>query len=158
MRIGELAAHTGASIRSLRHYEEQELLRSTRTKGGQRHYTEDEISRVLLLRRLYAAGLTSQTIRALLPCLQSPAVTNSDAAHARLIHERDRLAAHIADLAHTLDALDGLIAANRADRALQVVSEASGDHNGEEVAGVAGHVRENGGAVSSSARRAGTGG
>ncbi|NED82406.1 MerR family DNA-binding transcriptional regulator, partial [Streptomyces sp. SID11233] len=34
MKIGELARRTGASVRSLRYYEQQGLLDSTRTPGG----------------------------------------------------------------------------------------------------------------------------
>lgn len=34
MRIGDLAARTGVGIRSLRYYEEQGLLTSTRSGGG----------------------------------------------------------------------------------------------------------------------------
>ncbi|MFI5897699.1 MerR family DNA-binding transcriptional regulator [Actinoplanes sp. NPDC051513] len=40
MRIGDLSAATGASTRSLRYYEEQGLLTSTRTPGGQRVYPD----------------------------------------------------------------------------------------------------------------------
>lgn len=98
------------STRSLRYYEELGLLRSTRTGGGQRHFTDDEVDRVLYLQRLYTAGLTSRTIRALLPCLESPSVDNSDAAFARLVRERDRLTTHIADLTDTLASLGRLLA------------------------------------------------
>jgi DNA-binding transcriptional MerR regulator len=88
--------------------------------GGHRHYTEDEADRVLYLQRLYAAGLTSQTIRTVLPCVQSPSLANIDAAFATLIKERDKLAAHIADLAHTLASLDDLITDNHTRRAAPV--------------------------------------
>jgi DNA-binding transcriptional MerR regulator len=118
MRIGDLSARTGVSVRSLRYYEEQDLLTSTRSAGGQRHYTEDEVDRVLYLQRLYAAGLSSQTIRTLLPCVQSPSVDNTDAAFASLVEQRDKLTAHIADLAHTLASLNDLITYNRARRAV----------------------------------------
>ena len=40
MRIGELARRTGVSVRSLRYYETQGLLRSDRTPGGHREYAE----------------------------------------------------------------------------------------------------------------------
>lgn len=115
MRIGELAARTGVSPRSLRYYGQQGLLRSTRTGGGQREFTDDEVDRVNALQRLYTAGLSSQTIRALLPCLESPSTDTSDAAFTRLVDERDRLTAHMADLAGTLDSLNELILHNRAD-------------------------------------------
>src|SRR3954470_13245281 len=97
MRIGELAQRAGVSVRSLRYYEEQGLLHSTRSTSGQRHYTDDEIERVSFIQRLYAAGLSSRTIVELLPCVDAPSEENSDAALDRMAEERDRLTAHIKD-------------------------------------------------------------
>ncbi|WP_037685112.1 MerR family transcriptional regulator [Streptomyces aureocirculatus] len=116
MRIGELSARTGASVRSLRYYEEQGLLTSTRSAGGQRHYTDDEIERVVFVQRLYAAGLSSRTIVELLPCVDSPSDDHSDAAMERMLQERDRLSDHIEELQRTRDALDVLVTAARAYR------------------------------------------
>jgi DNA-binding transcriptional MerR regulator len=116
VRIGELASRTGVSVRSLRYYEEQGLLASTRSTSGQRHYTAAEIERVRLIQRLYAAGLSSRTIAELLPCVHSPSEENSDAAMERMAQERDRLTEHIADLIRTRDTLDELMVINRAHR------------------------------------------
>ncbi|KIF71097.1 MerR family transcriptional regulator [Streptomyces sp. AcH 505] len=116
MRIGELAARTGVSIRSLRYYEEQGLLASTRSPSGQRHYTDDEVERVWFIQRLYTAGLSSRTIAELLPCVDSPSTDNSDAALARMAQEHARLAAHIRDLTRTQEALEALMDTARAHR------------------------------------------
>ncbi|MEU1473652.1 MerR family transcriptional regulator [Streptomyces sp. NPDC005760] len=116
MRIGELAARAGVSVRALRYYEEQGLLASTRSASGQRHYTEYAVERVLFLQRMYAAGLSSRTITELLPCVESPSEETSDAALERMAEERDRLSEHIKDLIRTRDALDTLMATNRAHR------------------------------------------
>ncbi|MEN3534145.1 MerR family transcriptional regulator [Microbispora sp. ZYX-F-249] len=116
MRIGELAAQAGVSVRSLRYYEEQGLLTSTRSPSGQRHYTEDEVERVRFIQRLYGAGLSSRTIAEVLPCVDSPSERNSDEAFERLVRERDRISRHIDELAQARDALDLLIDANRAHR------------------------------------------
>jgi DNA-binding transcriptional MerR regulator len=116
MRIGELAERAGVSVRSLRYYEEQKLLTSTRSASGQRHYTEYEIERVRFIQKLYAAGLSSRTIAELLPCVDSPSEENSDAALERMSEERDRLTAHIAELVQTRDALDRLMTSARAYR------------------------------------------
>lgn len=116
MRIGELAAVTGASVRSLRYYEEQRLLTSSRSPSGQRHYTQAEIERVHFIQRLYAAGLSSRTIMELLPCVDAPSEETSDAAMERMEQERERLSAHIDDLRSTRDALDVLMAVNRTHR------------------------------------------
>jgi DNA-binding transcriptional MerR regulator len=115
VRIGDLSARTGVSTRALRYYEEQGLLTSTRSSGGHRRFTEEDVDRVLYLQRLYLAGLSSQTIRTLLPwCLSAPTRDNTDAAFDRLTQEREKLDAHIAELSRTRDSLDELIAANRA--------------------------------------------
>jgi DNA-binding transcriptional MerR regulator len=116
VRIGELSARTGASVRSLRYYEEQGLLTSVRSSGAQRHYRDADVERVRLLQRLYDAGLSSRTIAALLPCVDAPGAEASDDAYARMVEERDRLDAHIADLARTRDSLDAVIATNRRTR------------------------------------------
>jgi len=105
------------SVRSLRYYEEQGLLSSTRSPSGQRHYGEDDVEQVRFLQRLYSAGLTSQTILELLPCRDTPSADNTEAAFARLVEERDRLEERIAELVRTRESLDELIAHNRAHRA-----------------------------------------
>ncbi|MEU0522308.1 MerR family transcriptional regulator [Streptomyces niveus] len=113
MRIGELASRAGVSVRSVRYYEEQHLVTSTRSPSGQRHYTQADVERVEFIQRLYAAGLSSRTILALLPCVDAPSEENSDAALVRMEQERDKLSAHIADLVRTREALDGLMATAR---------------------------------------------
>ncbi|MFD3523966.1 MerR family transcriptional regulator [Streptomyces sp. NPDC058653] len=106
MRIGELASRAGVSVRSVRYYEEQGLLASTRSPSGQRHYTESEVERVAFIQMLYAAGLSSRTISELLPCVDAPSEVNSDAALERMEQERERLSAHIEDLTRTRETLD----------------------------------------------------
>lgn len=56
MRIGELAARAGVSVRALRYYEEQNLLASVRSPSGQRQYPYSAVDRVELIQQLYAAG------------------------------------------------------------------------------------------------------
>ncbi|WP_017572544.1 MerR family transcriptional regulator [Nocardiopsis halotolerans] len=116
MRIGELATRTGVSVRSLRYYEEQGLLTSSRSASGQRHYTDAQVARVTFIQQLYAAGLSSRTIYELLPCADAPSERNSDAALERMEQERDRLTEHIGDLVRTRDVLDDLMAKARAYR------------------------------------------
>ena len=67
--IGELSARTGVSARSLRYYEEQGLLAPARTAAGHRRFDAEAVDRVLLVQRLFAAGLTSTEIAPLLPPL-----------------------------------------------------------------------------------------
>jgi DNA-binding transcriptional MerR regulator len=114
MRIGELAARAGVSVRSLRYYEEQGLLTSVRSTSGQRHYTDAEVDRVLFIQRLYAGGLSSRTIAEVLPCVDKPSEEHTEAALERMAQEREKLSAHIDDLIQTRDTLDALMATARA--------------------------------------------
>lgn len=126
MRIGELAARAGVSVRSVRYYEEQGLLSSARSGSGQRHYTDEEVERVAFIQRLYAGGLSSRTIAELLPCVDSPSEENSDAALERMAQERERLSAHIDDLVRTRDILDALMTTAREHRERLVATTAGG--------------------------------
>jgi len=116
MRIGELASLAGVSVRSLRYYEEQGLLTSGRTAGGQRCYTEVEVERVTLIQRLYAAGLSSSTIATLMPCVDTPSEAASEAALVRMAEERGRLSAHIVELVRTRESLDEIMRIAREHR------------------------------------------
>jgi DNA-binding transcriptional MerR regulator len=107
MRIGDLAAATSVSVRSLRYYEEQGLLRSTRTGGGQREYEPEAVERVRLVQQLFAAGLPSRTIVQLLPCVDAGASTPES--FALLVSERDRITAQLAELEAARDRLDAVI-------------------------------------------------
>ena len=108
MRIGELAAATGASARSLRYYEEQGLLASVRSAGGQRHYPESAVERVGLIQSLLAAGLNSATILDVLPCITDEAIRTPWLA-GRLRAELDRVEDQISCLHRTRDILADLV-------------------------------------------------
>nr|WP_241987713.1 MULTISPECIES: MerR family transcriptional regulator [unclassified Cryobacterium] len=110
VRIGELARVTGASPRSLRYYEEQHLLSSNRSTSGQRLYTDAARERVLLIQRLYQAGLCSSTIAELLPCITDPAA-RTPLLRDRLISERARISAQVDSLGETLVSLDAVVGA-----------------------------------------------
>src|SRR3954467_11090533 len=107
MRIGELARRTGVSPRSLRYYEEQGLLTSSRSGAGQRHYSDLEVQRVSLIRLLFDAGMSSRVIASVLPCVEIPGDLDVvDAAFANVTRERERIDAEIERLPASRDALD----------------------------------------------------
>ncbi|WP_196827788.1 MerR family transcriptional regulator [Frigoribacterium sp. CG_9.8] len=57
MHIGELAERTGLSLRTIRHYDEVGLLKPTgRTEGGFRLYTQGDIGRLMVIRRMKPLG------------------------------------------------------------------------------------------------------
>ena len=67
--IGELARRSGASASALRFYEDQGLVTSARTAGGQRQFPKDVLRRVAFIRAAQTVGLTLEQIRAALATL-----------------------------------------------------------------------------------------
>ncbi|MGN6408077.1 MAG: MerR family transcriptional regulator, partial [Curtobacterium sp.] len=67
MHIGELAERAGMSLRTIRHYDEVGLLvPSGRTTGGFRVYTEQDLERLLVIRRMKPLGFTLDEMAELL--------------------------------------------------------------------------------------------
>ncbi|WP_330276925.1 MerR family transcriptional regulator [Lentzea sp. NBC_00516] len=118
MRIGELSRRTGVSPRSLRYYEEQGLLSSSRSDAGQRHYSDAEVNRVALIRQLFDAGMSSRVIATVLPCVDLPGDLGvAEETYTAMMRERDRIDADIAQLIEERDALDALMQINSRHRA-----------------------------------------
>ena len=64
MHIGELAERTEMSLRTIRHYDEVGLLTpSGRSEGGFRLYTNDDMSRLLVIRRMKPLGYSLDQMR-----------------------------------------------------------------------------------------------
>jgi DNA-binding transcriptional MerR regulator len=70
LSIGELARRSGASVRSIRHYDEHGLLTSARAGNGYRMFPEATVSQVRQIRRLIAAGFSLAEIRAFPDCMR----------------------------------------------------------------------------------------
>ncbi len=67
MQIGEVAARTELSLRTIRHYEETGLVTpSARSQGGFRLYTEADVARLMVVRRMKPLGFTLDQMRDLL--------------------------------------------------------------------------------------------
>ncbi|MEU9352682.1 MerR family transcriptional regulator [Streptomyces griseoloalbus] len=91
MQIGEVAARTELSLRTIRHYEETGLvLPSARSQGGFRLYTEADVARLMVIRRMKPLGFTLDEMRALLE-----ATDRLDADEALPPEEREELLARI---------------------------------------------------------------
>ncbi|MFJ8821094.1 MerR family transcriptional regulator [Streptomyces sp. NPDC102467] len=59
MQIGEVAARTELSLRTIRHYEGTGLvIPSARSQGGFRLYTEADVARLMVIRRMKPLGFT----------------------------------------------------------------------------------------------------
>ncbi len=66
-QIGEVAERVELSLRTVRYYEEQGLVRPVqRTEGGFRLYSDEEIARLLLIKQMKPLGFTVQEMRDLL--------------------------------------------------------------------------------------------
>ncbi|UQA91942.1 MerR family transcriptional regulator [Streptomyces halobius] len=71
MQIGEVSERTGLSLRTIRHYEDVGVVApSERSMGGFRLYTEAEVRRLALVRRMRPLGFCLEDVRALLDVLE----------------------------------------------------------------------------------------
>ncbi len=68
MQIGEMSRRSGVSVRMLRYYEREGLLRPARRPSGYRIYGDADLASVRRIRALNAAGLKLGSIRRILPC------------------------------------------------------------------------------------------
>ncbi|MFI9028371.1 MerR family transcriptional regulator [Streptomyces sp. NPDC053560] len=107
MRIGELAAVTGATPRALRHYEQEGLIGSVREANGYRVYDERAAVRVRNIRHLLDAGLTLADVRCFAGCLDGD-MTTAPPSPEGLRVARDRLALIDARIAAQTEARDRL--------------------------------------------------
>ncbi len=80
MHIGELAERTGLSLRTIRHYDETGLLRpSGRSEGGFRLYTETDLDRLMLIRRMKPLGFSLDDMARLLAIIDQRRQSSTDA-------------------------------------------------------------------------------
>ncbi|MEU4365642.1 MerR family transcriptional regulator [Promicromonospora sp. NPDC023987] len=116
MRIGTVAERTGLSLRTLRHWDEVGLVTpSGRTDGGFRLYTDTDVDRILLVRRMKPLGFSLDEMAGLLDVVHRLAggeTIDPDGAdlRARLDEFTTTARARRADLARKLDMADELIA------------------------------------------------
>ncbi|WP_310831241.1 MerR family transcriptional regulator [Paenibacillus pedocola] len=69
MKIGELAARTGVSVRSLRYYERQGLLTPLREANGYREYSPLAVETVETIKLYLNLGLSTEEIAGFLHCV-----------------------------------------------------------------------------------------
>ncbi|MFH8622233.1 MerR family transcriptional regulator [Streptomyces vietnamensis] len=110
MKIGELARETGVSVRLLRYYEEQGLLDSERTPGGQRVYGPDAPAVVRRIRALLGAGLPTRVIAEVLDCVCGSEAEIEPCLNPMLVARLDAIDEKIHDLQGTRSSLAALVA------------------------------------------------
>lgn len=125
MRIGELAAASGVSAKTLRFYEAEGLLPPPgRTPGGYRDYPAEAADRVMFVRQAQAAGLTLRQIGEILAVRdggQPPCRHVSDLVEQRLGEVEQRLSelrATRTQLRRLKERADGLDAADCSSSAI----------------------------------------
>jgi MerR family transcriptional regulator, copper efflux regulator len=105
MRIGQLAAQTGYSVRTIRFYEHRGLLRiPQRTPGGYRSYDEDAVTRLRFVRSAQALGLSLAEISEVLQIRDHEGPPCAHVAELLEVHIR-ALETRIAELAALRDEL-----------------------------------------------------
>ena len=115
MHIGELAERTGLSLRTLRHYDEMDLLKpSGRSDGGFRLYTAQDESRLLLIRRMKPLGYSLEAMGELLKVIDGLAADPEEEAlrerltaiRSEATERRDRLRDQLAAADEFVEQLD----------------------------------------------------
>ncbi|GAA2177673.1 MerR family transcriptional regulator [Leucobacter tardus] len=105
MRIGAVAERTELSFRTLRHYDEVGLVTpSGRTDGGFRLYTDHDVERLLLIRRMKPLGYSLDEMGELLSVVDALAASPHDASLQHRMREirdgaesrREKLEQHLA--------------------------------------------------------------
>jgi MerR family transcriptional regulator, redox-sensitive transcriptional activator SoxR len=109
LTIGEVAERAGVAQSTLRYYERESLIESSRSAGGQRRYHRDALRRIAFIRAAQHVGLTLEEIEQALASL--PSARTPTAADWRKLSQswRPRLDRRIAELERLRDSLDSCI-------------------------------------------------
>lgn len=93
MHIGAVAERTELSFRTLRHYDEIGLVNpSERSEGGFRLYSEADVERILLIRRMKPLDFTLEQMRELLDITHDVAQPNAPAEARQKLQEIEAIA------------------------------------------------------------------
>ncbi|WP_026119685.1 MerR family transcriptional regulator [Nocardiopsis ganjiahuensis] len=89
MQIGEVAERTGLSLRTIRYYGEVGLVEpSARSRGGFRLYTEEDVDRLQLIKRMKPLDFSLDETRELLEALGRPGSAEADGEERERLNER----------------------------------------------------------------------
>ncbi|MCM2579525.1 MerR family transcriptional regulator [Streptomyces meridianus] len=95
MQIGEVAERTGLSLRTIRHYEDVGLvIPSARSKGGFRLYTDTDVERLMVIRRMKPLDFSLEEMRDLLEITDRLSATDDHPSAAERERLRERLDAY----------------------------------------------------------------
>ena len=133
MQIGEVAERTRLSLRTIRYYEEVGLVPpSARTTGGFRLYTEADIARLMLVRRMKPLDFSLEEMRDVLEeldALEDPATDDRrrQGLLERLGMFREAALARVAELRDQLETAEGF--ADDLGRELARQQQSTGDRS-----------------------------
>jgi DNA-binding transcriptional MerR regulator len=111
MRIGDLAAEAGVTVKAVRYYESQGLLKPRREANGYRAYGAEDVIVVREVKALLSLGLTAEQTYPFIECLRA-GNDRADVCPASLTAYRARIAEvdrRIAELAELRIKLAGLL-------------------------------------------------
>jgi MerR family copper efflux transcriptional regulator len=112
LQIGQVAERTGLSLRTIRFYEENGLVRpTTRSDGGFRLYNDDDVARLEVIKRMKPLGFRLEEMQELLGLLADLTQRPADAAltdRLRMFHEA--ATARVRALRDQLDIAEGFAA------------------------------------------------
>lgn len=107
--IGHIARRTGLAVSAIRFYEDQGLIRSVRTAGGQRRFARSEIRRLSFIRIAQGFGFTLPQIAEVLASLPEARTPTAKDWQKISLTFRAALDAKIAALTKLRNDLDGCI-------------------------------------------------
>lgn len=119
-QIGEVAAQTGLSLRTIRYYEEMDLVvPSARTSGGFRLYTDSDVARLQLIKRMKPLDFTLEETRDLLGNLDALDSVDGETARGELVSRlemyQEAAQARVEAVRQQLEIADGFAADLRAE-------------------------------------------
>lgn len=109
LSIGALSRRTGVAPSALRFYEDEGLVRATRSEGGQRRYAREALRRVSFIRIAQQVGLSLEEIRSALSSLPDGRTPTTRDWEKLSRSWRPRIDAQITLLERLRDRLDGCI-------------------------------------------------
>ena len=114
MNIGDVATRTGLPAKTIRYYEEINLIKPLRDQNGYRHFRHQDIHKLNFLGRARALGFTIEDCRSLLALYEDESRASADVKRIARDHLA-RIDAKIADLKGMRDTLGHLVDACAGD-------------------------------------------
>ncbi|WP_171102528.1 MULTISPECIES: Cu(I)-responsive transcriptional regulator [unclassified Ruegeria] len=114
MNIGDVANKTGLPAKTIRYYEEIDLIKPLRDTNGYRQFRDQDVHKLAFLGRARTLGFTIEDCRALLALYEDESRASADVKRIARDH-LSQIEAKIADLRAMRDTLSHLIEACAGD-------------------------------------------